>query len=64
MLETTDVELGLLSDIDMLLFCEKAIRGVLNGVWALIYFRANNKYLPVEMKFGRNENYGGIMERK
>ena len=44
MLVTIDVELGLLSDVDMLFFCEKAIRGGLNGVGALRHFRANNKY--------------------
>ena len=73
MLETTDAEFGLLSDIDMLLFCEKAIRGVLNGVGALRHFRALKKYLQ---KFDRNEKfvfgaifvvaslYGGVMVRK
>ena len=33
-LNTTKVELGLLSDIDMLLFCEQAIRGGINGIGA------------------------------
>ena len=32
MLKTTEAELDLLSDIDMLLFCEKAIRRGLNGI--------------------------------
>ena len=45
MLVTTEVQLSLLDDIDMLLFCEKAIRGGLNGVGALRHFKANNKYL-------------------
>ena len=45
MLITTDVELGLLSVVDMLLFCEKAIRGGLNRVGALRHFREKNKDL-------------------
>ena len=73
MLVTTDVELVLLSDVDQLLFCEKAIRGGLNGVGALRHFRANNKYLQ---NFDRNKKsvfgaffdvtslYGGIMMKK
>ena len=32
MLKRTEVQLDLLSDIDMLLFCERAIRGGLNGI--------------------------------
>ena len=52
MLVTTEVELGLLSDVDMLLFCEKAIRGRLNGVGALRHFRANNKDLH---NYNKNE---------
>ena len=31
-LKTIEVKLDLLSDIDMLLFCERAIRGGLNGI--------------------------------
>ena len=45
MLITTKVKIELLDDIDKLLFCEKAIRGSLNGVGSLRYFKANNKYL-------------------
>ena len=45
MLNTTKVELGLLSDIDMLLFCERAIRGGINGIGAMRHFKANNKYM-------------------
>ena len=52
MLVTTDNELGLLSDVDILLFCKKAIPGGLNGVVALRYFLGNNKYLQ---NFDRNE---------
>ena len=45
MLKTTEVKLDLLSDIDMLLFCERAIRGGLNGIGEKRYIKANNKYL-------------------
>ena len=45
MLKTTKVKLDLLSDIDMLLFCERAIRGGLNGIGEKRYMKANNKYL-------------------
>ena len=45
MLKTTKVKLDLLSDIEMLLFCERAIRGGLNGIGEKRYMKANNKYL-------------------
>ena len=45
MLKTTKVKLDLLSDIDMLLFCERAIRGGLNGIGEKRYMKANNEYL-------------------
>ena len=45
MLITTKVELGVLTDIDMLLFCERAIRGGINGTGALRHFKANNQYM-------------------
>ena len=45
MLITTKVELGVLKDIDMLLFCERAIRGGINGTGALRHFKANNHYM-------------------
>ena len=73
MLITTDVELGLLSDVDMLLFCEKAIRGGLKGVGALRHFRANNKDLNGYNKDQKSvygafldvtSLYGGIMMKK
>ena len=51
MLNTTKVELGLLSDIDMLLFCERAIRGGINGIGATRHFKANNKYMEDFDKF-------------
>ena len=44
-LKTTEVKLDLLSDVDMLLFCERAIRGGLNGIGEKRYMKANNKYL-------------------
>ena len=45
MLNTTKVELGLFSDIDMLLFCERAVRGGINGIGAMRHFKTNNKYM-------------------
>ena len=45
MLITTKVELGVLTDIDMILFCERAIRGGINGTGALRHFKANNQYM-------------------
>ena len=40
MLKKTQIKLELLSDIDMLLFCEKGIRGGLNGVGEKRYLKA------------------------
>ena len=45
MLISTKVEIELLSDIDMLLFCENAFRGGINEIGALRTFSANNKYM-------------------
>ena len=45
MLNTTELELGLLSDIDMLHFCERVIRAGINGIGALRHSKANNKYM-------------------
>ena len=45
MLITTKVELGVLTDIDMLLFCERAIRGGINGTGVQRHFKANNHYM-------------------
>ena len=45
MLKTTEVKLDLTSDIDKLLFCERAIREGLNGIGEERYMKANNKYL-------------------
>ena len=45
MLNTTKLELGFLSDIGMLLFCERASRGGINGIGAMRHFKANNKYM-------------------
>ena len=44
MLKTTELKLDLLSDIDMLLFCERAIRGGLKGIGEKRNMKANNKY--------------------
>ena len=45
MLKTTEVKQDLLFDIDMLLFCERTIRGGLNGISEKRYKIANKKYL-------------------
>ena len=44
-MNTTKVELGFLCDFDMLLFCERAVRGGINGIGAMRHFKANNKYM-------------------
>ena len=73
MLVHTEVELGLSSDVDMLLFCEKAIGGGFNGVGALRHFQANNKDLHNYNKnqksvsgafFDVTSFYGGIKMNK
>ena len=61
MLKTTGVELELLSDIDMLLFCEKAVRGGLNGVGEKRYFKANNQYLQ-DYDEEKPSNYGLFLD--
>ena len=72
MLITTKVEIELLPDIDMLLFCENAIRGGINGIGALRTFSANNKYMQnykanEESMFGAffdvTSLYAGTMEQ-
>ena len=45
MLISTSVKLGLLQDIDMLLFFQRGIRGGINGVGELRHFTANNAHL-------------------
>ena len=45
LLITTRATLGLLTDIDLLLFFEKNIRGEINGIGELRHFVANNKDL-------------------
>ena len=56
MLKMTEVEIELLTDIDMLLFCEKAIRG---GVTEVIKRRAkcNNKYVEDTYDPNKEESY-------
>ena len=73
MLKTTKVKLDLLSDIDMLLFCERPIRGGLNGIGEKRYMKANNKYLhdfdegkpsTYELFLDVVNLYGGTMMKK
>ena len=45
MLISTRVKLGLLQDIDLLLFFERGIRGGINGFGELRHFTANNAHL-------------------
>ena len=45
MLISTRVKLGLLEDVDMLLFFERGIRGSINGVGESRHFTANNPHL-------------------
>ena len=45
MLISTRVKMGLLEDVDMLLFFERGIRGGINGVGELRHFTANNSHL-------------------
>ena len=72
MLITTKVQIELLPDIDMLLFCENAIRGGINGIGAHRTFSANNKYMQnykanEESVFGAffdvTSLYAGTIER-
>ena len=46
MLISTDAKLGLLDEIDKLLFFERGIRGGVNGVGEIRHFCANNGLLP------------------
>ena len=73
MLKTTEVKLDLLSDIDMLLFCERTIRGGLNEIGEKRYMNANNKNLrdfdeekPITYGLFLDviNLYGGTMMRK
>ena len=46
MLISTEAKLGLLDDIDKLLFFERGIRGGVNGIGEIRHFTANNPLLP------------------
>ena len=61
MLINTGLKLELLQDIDQLLFFENGSRGGINGLGALHYFDAYNKYLE---NFNPNEDstFGALFE--
>ena len=61
MLISTEAKLGLLDDIDKLLFFERSIRGGVNGVGEVRQFRANNSMLG---DYDRNEvtTFGGFFD--
>ena len=61
MVITTRFDLGLLSDIDMLLFFERGIRGGITGIGELRYFRANNRDLDV-FDQSKTNVYGAIFD--
>ena len=61
MLKTTKVKLDLLSDIEILLFCERAIIGGLNGIGEKRYMKANNKYLD-DFDIGKPSTYGLFLD--
>ena len=72
MLITTRVDSGLLSDIDIVLFLERGVRGGINAIGELRHFRANNKDLDDfdESKanvygefFDVTSLYGGTMQQ-
>ena len=58
---TARVEIGLLTDIEIMLFSERAIRGGVNGIGALRHFKANN---PDTNHYNANEPsvYGAFFE--
>ena len=73
MLKTTKMKVDLLSDRDLLLFCERAIRGRLDGIGEKRYMKANNKNLDdfdeeKPSRYGLFLNvvnlYGGTMMKK
>ena len=45
MLSSTEAKLGLLDDIDKLMFFERAIHGGVNGIGEVRHFTANNPLL-------------------
>ena len=59
-LKKTNVELELISDIDMLLLIEKGIRG---GITLVVcrYFQSNNKYMDKNMTKLKNQHIFSIM---
>ena len=45
----------------MLLFCEKAIRGGLNGIGEKLFMKANNPYLP-DFDINKPTTYGLFLD--
>ena len=61
---STRVKLGLLEDIDMLLFFERRIRGGIKGVGELRHFTANNPHLNTFGAFyDVTSLYAGTMQK-
>ena len=61
MLITTEVEIELLPDIDMLLFWENAIRGGINRIGPLRTFSADNKCLQ-NYKANEDSVFGAFLD--
>ena len=61
MLIATRATLGLLTDIDILLFFEKGIRGGMNGICKLRHFVANNKDLD-SFEVSQHSVYGSFFD--
>ena len=61
MLKTTKTEIVLLTNIDMIPFCEKAIGGGLNGIGEKRYIKINNPYL-IDYDSSKTCSYGLFLD--